>query len=128
MSPPRQTTDVTNRWDLIAEALAELRGENRQAHHDIDEHLRRLDANLDGSIVMGRQHGQQIAMAAAVCEQRHRRDSDEVRKLESIDKRLASLETTGVTKQAAWKQVGAWIVIAFTAAGGVAGLLQFWHK
>jgi len=128
MSPPRGNTDVTNRWDIIAESLAEMRGENRAAHEAIDEHLKRLDANLDGSIVMGRQHGQAIAMAAAVCEQRHRRDSDEVHKLEAIDKRLASLETTGVTKQATWKTVGAWLVIAFTAAGGVAGLLQLWQR
>jgi len=134
-----RVSQETDHFILVCENIAEMRGESRAAHEALGERLTHIEANIDGAIAIGRQHNTAIAQMQGVCDQRHKRDSDEVKKVEAVgckldavagalDKRLASLEVNGVAKQNLWKQIGAAASIAIAAAGLAIGVSRAFHE
>jgi hypothetical protein len=108
----------------LTKEMAEFRGSTESGIDDIKRRLTGLETNTDGLLSAYQQHGLRLGQMEALCQQRHRRDSDETRRLGNVDKRLTQLETNGVARQAMWKTLAKLGGLIVAAATGAAAIVQ----
>jgi hypothetical protein len=112
----RLTTSDISKIDVLLEGLSEMRGESIASHRAIEGNLHSINSNLDGVVATQRQHGEAIAKAEVICRHRHARDTEESRRVQSIDQRLGAMEGGSAHRAASRKDL--WAALA-----GLAGLM-----